>query len=267
MEVIPSIDLKGGRCVRLYQGDYKRETVFSDDPVGTARQWESLGAPRLHLIDLDGAAKGEPCHLKAISEIAGALKIPVQVGGGIRQIEVIRRLLKKGVQRVILGTVAVENPVLVKEACQQYGEAIIIGIDAREGYVATQGWQKKTTITALALIPFQAQASEFVLAFTIGGLGCSAFFPLLIAMIILDIRSLGVVKTSHDSMIPYMEAACGYMVASYTLGLGVIALEKEVMEQFAADVLLVNFKVGIVFAVAMLGLVFYLARTSPQKEV
>ena len=152
MEVIPSIDLKGGRCVRLYQGDYKRETVFSDDPVGTARQWESLGAPRLHLIDLDGAAKGEPCHLKAISEIAGALKIPVQVGGGIRQIEVIRRLLKKGVQRVILGTVAVENPVLVKEACQQYGEAIIVGIDAREGYVATQGWQKKTTITALALI-------------------------------------------------------------------------------------------------------------------
>ncbi|MCX5991144.1 MAG: 1-(5-phosphoribosyl)-5-[(5-phosphoribosylamino)methylideneamino]imidazole-4-carboxamide isomerase [Chloroflexi bacterium] len=152
MEVIPSIDLKGGRCVRLYQGDYKRETVFSDDPVGTARQWESLGAPRLHLIDLDGAAKGEPCHSKAISEIAGALKIPVQVGGGIRQIEVIRRLLKKGVQRVILGTVAMENPVLVKEACQQYGEAIIIGIDAREGYVATQGWQKKTTITALALI-------------------------------------------------------------------------------------------------------------------
>jgi phosphoribosylformimino-5-aminoimidazole carboxamide ribotide isomerase len=111
-----------------------------------------LGAPRLHLIDLDGAAKGEPCHLKAISEIAGALKIPVQVGGGIRQIEVIRRLLKKGVQRVILGTVAVENPVLVKEACQQYGEAIIVGIDAREGYVATQGWQKKTTITALELI-------------------------------------------------------------------------------------------------------------------
>jgi phosphoribosylformimino-5-aminoimidazole carboxamide ribotide isomerase len=152
MEVIPSIDLKGGRCVRLYQGDYKRETVFSDDPVGIARQWESLGAPRLHLIDLDGAAKGEPCHLKAISEIAGALKIPVQVGGGIRQIEVIRRLLKKGVQRVILGTVAVENPVLVKEACQQYGEAIIVGIDAREGYVATQGWQKKTTITALELI-------------------------------------------------------------------------------------------------------------------
>jgi len=152
MEVIPSIDLKGGRCVRLYQGDYKRETVFSDDPLGIARQWESLGAPRLHLIDLDGAAKGEPCHLKAISEIAGALKIPVQVGGGIRQIEVIRRLLKKGVQRVILGTVAVENPVLVKEACQQYGEAIIVGIDAREGYVATQGWQKKSNITALELI-------------------------------------------------------------------------------------------------------------------
>jgi MFS family permease len=122
-------------------------------------------------------------------------------------------------------------------------------------------------ILALVLIPWQHLSAEFVLAFTIGGLGCSAVFPLLIAMIILDIRSLGVVKSSHESMIPYMEAACGYMVASYTLGLGIIALEMELMSQFEIEALLVNFRVGIGFALAVLGLVFYLARTSPQKAV
>lgn len=152
MEVIPSIDLKDGRCVRLYQGDYGKETVFSDDPVGTASHWESLGAPRLHLVDLDGAAKGEPCHLLMIGRIVAALKIPVQVGGGIRQIEVIEQLLEVGVKRVILGTAAVENPTLVREACQQFGEAVIVGVDARDGYVATRGWQQKTTVTASEMI-------------------------------------------------------------------------------------------------------------------
>src|SRR4030042_5641007 len=104
MEVIPSIDLKGGRGVRLYQGVYGKETVFSDDPVGTASHWESLGAPRLHLVDLDGASKGEPCHLPIIGQIAAALKIPVQVGGGVRRIEGVKQLLEVGVKRVILGT-------------------------------------------------------------------------------------------------------------------------------------------------------------------
>ncbi len=106
MEVIPAIDLKGGRCVRLYQGDYGRETVYSEDPAAMAGHWQSLGAPRLHLVDLDGAAKGEPCHLALIGRMAAAVKIPVQVGGGIRCMETIRQLLDLGVQRVILGTAA-----------------------------------------------------------------------------------------------------------------------------------------------------------------
>lgn len=152
MEVIPAIDLKGGRCVRLYQGDYGRETVYSEDPVGMARHWESLGAPRLHLVDLDGAAKGEPCHLPLLGRIAAAVKIPVQVGGGIRRIEVIRELLDLGVQRVILGTAAAENPALVGEACLQFGQAIVVGVDARDGYVSTRGWQEKTTVTASDMV-------------------------------------------------------------------------------------------------------------------
>jgi phosphoribosylformimino-5-aminoimidazole carboxamide ribotide isomerase len=152
MEVIPAIDLKGGRCVRLYQGDYGRETVYSEDPVGMASHWQSLGAPRLHLVDLDGAAKGEPCHLALIGRIAAAVKIPVQVGGGIRSMETIRRLLDLGVQRVILGTAAAEDPDLVREACRQFGQAIIVGVDARDGYVATRGWLQKTTVTASEMV-------------------------------------------------------------------------------------------------------------------
>ena len=152
MKVIPAIDLKGGKCVRLYQGDYSQETVFSDEPVIVASQWQSLGAPKLHLVDLDGAARGELCHLSLISEIVKAVKIPIQVGGGIRQLETIEQLLEGGASRVVLGTAAVENPSLVEEACHRFSEAIIVGIDARDGYIATRGWQKKTNITAFELV-------------------------------------------------------------------------------------------------------------------
>ncbi len=148
MEIIPAIDLRGGKCVRLYQGDYERETVFSDDPVSVALRWQSEGAKRLHLVDLDGAARGELCNLDAIERIAAAVEIPVQVGGGVRSLETIEQLLKLGVGRAILGTVAVEDPGLVEEACQRLGEQIIIGIDARDGRVATRGWLQQSTITA-----------------------------------------------------------------------------------------------------------------------
>jgi phosphoribosylformimino-5-aminoimidazole carboxamide ribotide isomerase len=152
MEVIPSIDLKDGRCVRLYQGDYAKETVFSNDPVGTAQRWESLGAPRLHLVDLDGAASGEPRHLTVVAKIAATLRIPVQVGGGIRRMEMIEQYMKAGIKRVVLGTAAVENPKLVKEACLAFGEAIVLGVDARDGFVAVRGWQDKTSVSAADLI-------------------------------------------------------------------------------------------------------------------
>ncbi|TET76845.1 MAG: 1-(5-phosphoribosyl)-5-[(5-phosphoribosylamino)methylideneamino]imidazole-4-carboxamide isomerase, partial [Dehalococcoidia bacterium] len=148
MEIIPAIDLRKGKCVRLYQGDYEKETVFSDDPVSVALRWQSEGAKRLHLVDLDGAAKGELCNLDAIERIAAAVEIPVQVGGGVRSLETIEQLLELGVGRAILGTVAVEDPDLAEEACRRFDERIIIGLDTRNGRVATRGWLQQSTITA-----------------------------------------------------------------------------------------------------------------------
>jgi len=151
MEVIPAVDIKGGKCVRLYQGDYLRETVFSEDPVDVALGWRAQGARRLHVIDLDGAAGGEPRNIAAIEAIVKRVNLPVQLGGGIRDEATVSKLLAIGINRVILGTVAVENPELLKSLCQKYDEAIVVGIDARDGYVATRGWIKGTDIKALEL--------------------------------------------------------------------------------------------------------------------
>ena len=131
--------------------------MFSDDPLDVALQWQSMGAPRLHIVDLDGAAAGEPCNLHIIKEMANALLIPTQLGGGIRSMETIEVLLKAGIERVILGTAAVDNPGLVSEACRHFRESIIISIDAREGYVATQGWLQDTELTAIELAESMTQ--------------------------------------------------------------------------------------------------------------
>ena len=137
--------------MRLYQGDFSRETVFSDDPLDVALKWQSMGAPRLHIIDLDGAAAGEVRNMDIIRDIARAMLIPVQVGGGIRTIETVEALLKTGVERIILGTAAVEDPELVVRACQRFRDSIIVGIDARDGVVATHGWVENTDQTAAGL--------------------------------------------------------------------------------------------------------------------
>lgn len=123
--------------------------MFSDDPVDTALKWQSWGAPRLHIVDLDGAATGELCNLDAIKQIASAALIPVQLGGGIRRLDVIEAVLKAGIDRVILGTAAVEDRRLVAEACRRYGDSIIVSIDARDGYVAVHGWQQQTELWAV----------------------------------------------------------------------------------------------------------------------
>ena len=135
--------------MRLYQGNYAQETIFSDEPVEVALQWQSLGAPRLHIVDLDGAASGELYNLDIITEIASAVLIPTQLGGGIRQLEVVEQLLKAGIERVILGTAAVEDPKLIEEACHKFSESIIVSIDAREGHIATHGWQRQTELEAV----------------------------------------------------------------------------------------------------------------------
>lgn len=148
MEIIPAIDLRDSKCVRLFQGDYEKETVFSDDPVSVALRWQSEGARRLHIVDLDGAAQGKLVNLETIEDIVAAIDLPIQVGGGIRGIETIEQLFATGVERAILGTAAVEKPDLVKEACQRFEDRIIISIDARDRMVATRGWLQKSEVTA-----------------------------------------------------------------------------------------------------------------------
>ena len=149
IEIIPAVDIRDGRCVRLYQGDYAIETVFSDDPLDQALKWQSLGAPRLHIVDLDGAATGEIKNLEIIRSIAAGLLIPTQLGGGIRDIDTICEVLKAGVERVILSTAAVENPELVREACRLYRESVIVSLDARDGNIAIHGWRTGTELNAL----------------------------------------------------------------------------------------------------------------------
>lgn len=152
MEVIPAIDLRGGRCVRLYQGDYAQETVYSDDPVEVALRWQSMGAARLHVVDLDGAASGEPANLDVIGSIARSITMPLQLGGGIRSIEAIEKALGMGAGRVVLGTSAVGDPGLVETAYRQFGaDAIIVGVDARDGMVATRGWLETSGVAAIDL--------------------------------------------------------------------------------------------------------------------
>lgn len=158
MIVIPAIDLRGGRCVRLVQGDYDRETVFDDDPVAVARRWQAAGATWLHVVDLDGARDGLPRQRDTIAAIVEALGIPVQVGGGIRSAGHAAALLESGVQRIIIGTAAVTDPELVRELLAEWGASrIVIGIDARDGMVATQGWLETSSVQAHDLIVQMAE--------------------------------------------------------------------------------------------------------------
>ena len=151
-EVIPAIDIRDGRCVRLFQGDFQKETVFSDDPVSVALDWQEQGAPRLHLVDLDGAASGEPKNLPLVEKIVKAVRIPIQLGGGIRTLKTITALRNLGVERVVLGTAATANPTLVKEAVKHFPHGIVIGVDSRNGRVAIQGWTRESPLTPLELI-------------------------------------------------------------------------------------------------------------------
>lgn len=151
MLVIPAIDLKDGKCVRLYQGDMHQATIYSDDPVAAALRWQDEGAERLHVVDLDGAVSGAGVNTKVIRQICKTISIPVQVGGGIRNLEAVERLFFLGVHRAILGTVAYSDPAVVAAACQRFPGKVTVGIDARNGKVAVQGWTEVTALEAIAL--------------------------------------------------------------------------------------------------------------------
>ena len=144
MLLIPAIDLKNGQCVRLRQGRMDDVTVFSDDPVTVAKRWADEGAERLHVVDLDGAIKGQPVNLKVVEQIAEAIKIPVQVGGGVRDEETVQRYLNAGVAYIIIGTKAVNAPHFLRDLCIEFPRHIIVGLDAKDGRVALNGWAKLT---------------------------------------------------------------------------------------------------------------------------
>jgi len=144
----PAIDIRGGKCVRLFQGDYGQETVYGDSPLEMAKQWEKQGAAWLHLVDLDGAKEGTPINAALIKQIAQTVRIPVQVGGGIRREEQVADYLGAGVSRVILGTAAMEDRAFARRILGAYGEQIAIGLDCRNGYVATRGWLSTTQTKA-----------------------------------------------------------------------------------------------------------------------
>ena len=166
MEVIPAIDLLDGKCVRLYQGDYNQASIFNNNPVEVARQWAAEGATRLHVVDLDGAKEGKSVNLSVIEAIAKAIDLPVQVGGGLRDRAGVARLLNTGVRQAILGTVAVKNPELVTELCQEFPEQIVVGIDARNGMVATRGWLETSEVAATDLTRRMAQQGVSAIIYT-----------------------------------------------------------------------------------------------------
>ncbi|BBD66647.1 phosphoribosylformimino-5-aminoimidazole carboxamide ribotide isomerase [Nostoc commune NIES-4072] len=151
MDVIPAIDLLEGRCVRLYQGDYDRSQVFSDNPADVAKQWVDQGATRLHIVDLDGAKAGKVVNLGAIEAIAHAVSVPIEIGGGLRDRTSVQQVFNLGIQWAILGTIAVEQPQLVQQLCEEFPGQIIIGIDARNGRVATRGWLETSEVLATQL--------------------------------------------------------------------------------------------------------------------
>ncbi|HWR45474.1 1-(5-phosphoribosyl)-5-[(5-phosphoribosylamino)methylideneamino]imidazole-4-carboxamide isomerase [Sporomusa sp.] len=166
MIIYPAIDIRGGRCVRLTEGRFDKETVFADNPAEMALKWAAAGAEYLHVVDLDGALAGKPVNLAVVSAIVKAVAIPVQLGGGIRTLETIGQVLEAGVSRVILGSIAVRNPELVREACRQFGSRIVVGIDARDGQAALDGWEVSGGIGAEELAKKMAEAGVARIIYT-----------------------------------------------------------------------------------------------------
>lgn len=152
MIIFPAIDILKGKCVRLIQGDYNREKVYSDSPVDMAKQWETKGAEFIHIVDLDGAKSGKSINEEIIIEIAKSVNVPIQVGGGIRSMETVKTYLDNGVKRVIIGTAAIEDEAFLKEAVDTYGERIVVSLDAKNGYIATDGWTDTSDVLALDLV-------------------------------------------------------------------------------------------------------------------
>ena len=152
MEIIPAIDIRGGRCVRLTQGDYARETVFDDDPEAAARRWQDAGAARIHVVDLNGAREGRAVNTDAVRAVLAAVNVPVQLGGGIRDTAAVQRWLDSGVDRVVMGTAAVKDQTTLLNALAIFRERVAVAVDARDGVVVSEGWLESSGVAATALV-------------------------------------------------------------------------------------------------------------------
>ena len=166
MEIIPAIDIRGGRCVRLEQGDYGRETVFSEDPATMASRWQDAGARRLHIVDLDGAREGRPVNQDTVRRLLDTLSIPTQIGGGIRDLTTIESYLQAGVDRIILGTAAIKEETLLREALARYPDRIAVAVDARASVVVTEGWRETSDTLATNLIEHLATIGVTCIIYT-----------------------------------------------------------------------------------------------------
>lgn len=151
MVIYPAVDIRGGKCVRLYQGEFDKEKIYSDEPFQMAKKWEGKGAEFLHLVDLDGAEVGSPQNLEAVKKIVDTVNIPVELGGGIRDMKSLEKVLSLGVERAILGTAIIAEPEFVEDACAKFGDRVAAGIDAREGKVSIKGWKETTRLGAIEL--------------------------------------------------------------------------------------------------------------------
>lgn len=166
MFVIPAIDLKGGRCVRLRQGRMEEETIYAAEPAKVAAQWQAAGAEWIHVVDLDGAVTGRPMNSEAVAAIQKAVTIPLQLGGGIRDLQTIATWLSAGIDRVVLGTVAIQDPTVIKEACRRYPGRIAVGIDSQAGEVMVQGWRAPSSRTIVDLAKEMEGYGVAVIIFT-----------------------------------------------------------------------------------------------------
>jgi phosphoribosylformimino-5-aminoimidazole carboxamide ribotide isomerase len=199
MILYPAIDLKDGVCVRLLRGDMTAVTIYNEDPAEQAKHFSEAGFTWLHLVDLNGAIEGRPVNAKAVESIIAATKLPIQLGGGIRNLATIEDWLSRGVERVVLGTAAVRNPTLVKEACAKFPGRVAVGIDSREGLVAVEGWRETSTMRTLDLALDMEQAGAAAIVFTdinrdgaMGGINLEATVDLAFALTTPVIASGGV---------------------------------------------------------------------------
>jgi len=196
MLVIPAIDLKGGEVVRLAQGDPLRQTSYSSDPIAVAKRWEDEGAPILHLVDLDGAFSGSPRQLAVVADVAKAVKVPIQLGGGLRSLAALEQAFASGIERVVLGTAAIEDETFLIAACRRYPGRVVLGIDARDGKVAIRGWAEHTRLLATELA---ARSADLPLA----------------AIIYTDIRRDGMLEGPNVEALQRVAQASGHpLIAS-----------------------------------------------------